>query len=337
MNRSTSLYSGVDYHQDQPQVCVVDPSGGMRLNLPMSNDVAAVAERLRQAGPVKVVAIEACTGASHFAEALAALGDWRVELAHPGYVRRLRQSPDKSDYSDARLLADLARVGYLPRVWLAPPQVRELRQLVNHRTRYVERQRATKLQIGAILRDHRLKIKGSRWSQPWLMRVRDNPQLPRQVRWIMDDLLEELGHVQHKLRQVEGRLREATADNPLVHRLLKIEGVGEVTAWMLAAWIGRFDRFRTGKQLSRYCGLSPRNASSGTRQADAGLIDAANKSLRAVLVQAAHRLIRTHKRWGALAESMQRRGKPRCVIVAAIANRWVRSIHHRMVRPEAQP
>ncbi len=41
---------------------------------------------------------------------------------------------------------------------------------------------------------------------------------------------------------------------------------------MLRAEIGRFDRFGSGKQLARFCGLSPRNASSGTRQADAGLV-----------------------------------------------------------------
>lgn len=40
---------------------------------------------------------------------------WRVELAHPGYVERMKRSPDKSDYSDSRMLADLTRVGYLPR------------------------------------------------------------------------------------------------------------------------------------------------------------------------------------------------------------------------------
>jgi hypothetical protein len=40
-----------------------------------------------------------------------------VELAHPGYVHRLRRSPDKTDLSNAQLLADLTRVSYLPTVW----------------------------------------------------------------------------------------------------------------------------------------------------------------------------------------------------------------------------
>ena len=101
-------------------------------------------------------------------------------------------------------------------------------------------------------------------------------------------------------------------------------------AWMLAAWIGRFDRFKNGKQLARYCGLSPRNASSGARQADAGLINAANPALRAILIQAAHRLMRTSDRWATLANRLLKKGKPKCVVIAAVANRWVRSMHHRL-------
>ena len=175
-----------------------------------------------------------------------------------------------------------------------------------------------------------MKLQGSRWSKPWTSAARDNTALSLQAGWIVNDLLNEIDHTTVRIRSVEQRLREATQDHPLIDRLRQIEGVGEVTAWMLAAWIGRFDRFRNGKQLSRYCGLSPRNASSGKVQADAGLVNAANQQLRAVLIQAAHRLLRTNQRWSRLAERMLARGKPKCVVTAAIANRWVRSMHHRL-------
>jgi transposase len=333
------LFVGVDYHQDQLQVCVIDQAERVRFNRACPNDVAHVARLLHGFGNgnVRAVAIEACCGAAAFGEALAPLGGWRVELAHAGYVARLRQSPDKSDFDDGRLLADLTRVGYLPRVWLAPPGVRDLRQLVNHRQRLVDRRRDAKLQAGAVLREQRVKIDGgSRWSRAWVARVRDNDRLSDAARWIANDLLDEIDHLSAKVAAAERRLREATAGDALVARLRTIEGVGEVTAWTLAAWVGRFDRFATGKQLSRYCGLSPRNASSGNRRADAGLIDAANRRLRAVLIQAGHRLVRTDGRWGALAARMLARGKPKNVVVAAVANRWVRSMHHRMIaRPAA--
>jgi len=54
------------------------------------------------------------------------LYQWHVELAHAGYVARMKQTPDKSDWTDAKLLADLTRAGYIPRVWLAPQYIRNV-------------------------------------------------------------------------------------------------------------------------------------------------------------------------------------------------------------------
>src|SRR5690606_20883241 len=106
----------------------------------------------------------------------------------------------------------------------------------------------------------------------------------------------------------------------------------------LRAEVGRFDRFDYGKQLSRFCGVTPRNASSGARQADAGLIRAGNPALRHVLIELAHRLIRMRdQRWAKLAADLLQRGKPKNVVVAAVANRWVRWLHHELRRENLAP
>jgi transposase len=81
-----------------------------------------------------------------------------VSLAHPGIVSRMKQNRDKTDRTDAWVLADLERVGYLPRVWLAPPELRELRRLVRYRHQKVRERRSTKLRIRALLRDQRIKL-----------------------------------------------------------------------------------------------------------------------------------------------------------------------------------
>lgn len=44
----------------------------------------------------------------------------------------------KKDKSDARLLADLLRIGRLPEAWIAPPEVRELREAIRYRHKLVE-------------------------------------------------------------------------------------------------------------------------------------------------------------------------------------------------------
>ena len=149
-------------------------------------------------------------------------------------------------------------------------------------------------------------------------------------RWVIDRLLAQLAYACGEIELAERQLERMTQDDPVVKRLKELPGVGDVTAWVIRASVGRFDRFQTGKQLSRYCGLSPRNASSGAKQADAGLIKAGDPYLRATLVEAAHRLVRTHERWRDLNQRMRQAGKPPCVIAAAVANRWVRWMFHQM-------
>lgn len=189
----------------------------------------------------------------------------------------MRHNPDKTDYSDARILADLERVGYLPKVWLAPKAVRELRLLIRYRQQHVAERRNIKLRIGAILREQRLQNKEhSRWSLPWLWWLAHKVALSEQGRWVVEQHLKELDHRSARIVDAEKRLADVCLDDSLVERLLEVPGIGRVTAWMFRAEIGRFDRFHNGKQLARFCGLTPKNASSGLRQADAGLIKAAN-------------------------------------------------------------
>jgi len=322
---------GLDYHQAAVQVCVVDEAGSVLVNRSCRNDWLAIQSLAEAHGQVKGVAIEACTGAADLAEELALHAGWSVDLAHPGYVRRMKQSPDKTDWSDARVLADLERVGYLPRVWLAPLEVRELRRVVRYRQQLVNERRNIKLRVSALLRDQRIDgPRARRWTQAWTAWLRETTAVSPQSRWILDRHLKHLAAVIGEIEEVEAHLAEMTADDVMVNHLLKYKGIGPVTAWTIRAEIGQFDRFRSGKQVSRFCGLSPCNASSGQRQADAGLIKAGNRQLRATLMEAAHRLMRQEPRWMALAQSLERRGKPRCLVVAAVGNRWVRWLYHQL-------
>lgn len=340
MSENVTIYAGLDYHQNSIQVCLMDQAGRVRLNKACKNDVATISELLKSSGDVRAVALEACCGAADLAEQLVSQGPWRVELAHAGYVAHMKGSPDKTDYSDSRLLADLTRVGYLPRVWLAPAPLRDLRQLVSYRQRLVDQRKNLKLQIGAMLREQRVKIDpdqaGGRWSRSWIHHMAHHEKLTDAVRWIIQDNLQQIEQINERIDQVQEKLREQTLSDPVIGKLRKIEGVGEVTAWVLRAYVGRFDRFKNGKKLARYCGLSPRNASSGQKQADGGLIESCCRMLRPILIQAAHRLMRTDARWKTLGQRLLQRGKPVNVVVAAVANRWIRSMHYRMTKSQEE-
>jgi transposase len=330
---SLRVFVGLDYSNAVVQVCVVDAAGTVLGNRGCANDSREIRAFAEQFGAVAGAALEACTGAANLADELVLQAGWSVDLGHPGYIERLKQSPDKTDWQDARLLADLERVGYLPKVWQAPEAVRELRQLVRYRQDLADQKRKAKLQIRAVLRQARCADpkEWRPWTKDWLTWLRHIAPLPPQSRWVVEQRLAELASLEQRIKQADQHLREVTAEDAEVRRLLEQPGIGPVTAWTLRAEIGRFDRFRSGKQLSRFCGLSPCNASSGPRQADAGLIRAANGQLRAVLIEAAHRLIRYDERYRRLAGRLRGRGKKGSVVAAAVANRWVRWLYHQMV------
>jgi transposase len=314
------------------QVCVLDPAGKILGNRACANEVQAIRAFAEQFGPVRAAAVEACSGSADLAEELALRCGWEVSLAHPGYVAAMKQSPDKHDKGDAHIVADLQRLGYVPKVWLAPRPVRELRSLVRYRQQLVDERRSTKLRLTALVRERRLTTAAPRWTRAWLLWLEYRADLGEQGNWIRDCHLASLRRLNREIRAVDRRLELATRDDPVVAHLLQQPGIGEVTAWVLRAEIGRFDRFRTGKQLARFCGLTPCNASSGARQADAGLIRACNPQLRATLIELGHRLRRCTPQYQAMSQRMKQAGKPGSVVAAAVANRYVRRLFYEMRR-----
>lgn len=329
---SVPVFVGLDYHSGSVQACVVDGAGTVLHNSKRAATIAEVIGAVGGLGAVQRVALEACCGAADFGDHLARATGWRVSLAHPGLVAKMRSSIDKTDRGDARVLADLCRAGYLPEVWLPPEPIRELRTLVRRRHQITGALRQAKQRIGALLRDKRIGVPiglRTRWTQTHLRWLR-SVELPPLARAVLDDLLDDIACHLARRERLDACLETAMAGDTMVERLLTIKGVGPVTAWTLRAVIGRFDRFRNGKQLSRYCGLTPRNASSGERTADAGVVRAADPTLKTMLIQVAHRVVRTTTEWGGLYASLQARGKPRCVAIVAVANRWTRRVWHEL-------
>src|SRR5215471_6264520 len=242
---SQTVFVGLDYHAESVQVCGLARDGKMLVNRSCANNwravVAAVRERCGPQAEVQA-AIESCCGAADLADELIAQANWSVNLAHPGYVARIKQSPDKTDFSDARLLADLQRVGYLPRVWLAPEEVRELRRLVRYRQSLTKERKNLKLQIGATLREARQKppAEVNAWTKAWLAWLENTALLSPNARLIVRQRLKRLAALAQEIRAVERLLARQTRNDPLVQKLLTLSGIGLVTAVTLRAAIGRF-------------------------------------------------------------------------------------------------
>lgn len=326
---SLFTYVGLDYHDDTIRVCILSEDGDPLINRDVPNCPVAVDGLVRTYGAPKAVAIEACCGAADFATKLERLTQWDVRMAHPGYVAKLKKSRDKSDHDDAWLLADLVRVNYLPEVWIADEKTRQFRRLTRYRESVAAERKDLKLRMRSLLREERIQLPECRpftiaWMN-WLKEV----SLSEESRWIMDRMIHQFGERVAELKAIEKRMVESITADAICQELLKQPGVGLITAITLRAEIGRFDRFSNGKQLAKFCGVTPRNASSGKRQADGGLIVESNKHLRKVVIEAAKRLPRHETKWKDFHQRL-RCSKPANVVSAAIANRWIRWLYHQL-------
>lgn len=344
------VYLGLDYHSDSIRICVMNEDGDELLNRGVPCATGALVEAVQRCGErlakntgqavflaVQEVGIEACTGSAEFAQRLMEATEWTVKLAHAGAVHRLKQGPDKTDHGDAWHLANLVRVNYLPEVWLADETTRQLRHLMRYRQSLMADAKDVKLRIRSLLKEDGVAetCPQGAWTKGWLKWLQE-VSLPEHSRWIIDRQLARWDHLRAQINEVDQRLEEITRDDPIVNKLREQSGVGLVTALLLRAIVGRFDRFGSGKQLSRYCGVTPCNASSGKRQADSGLVPAGHDDLRAVLIQLSKRLPRHDPRWKEFKDRLGKR-KPANVVAAAIANRWLRRLYHEMKEIRVQP
>jgi transposase len=326
------VFVGIDYHTKTIQVCVMDSQRKILANQSVANDPESVFRVVAPFGSNVSAAIEASTGVADFAEKLILQYHWHVELAHPGYVARMKQTPDKSDWTDAKLLADLTRAGYLPRVWLAPLYIRELRSLVRHRHGLVQQRTQAKLRLRAALRNDRVVCPYSPWTikgKKWLL---DKKNIESEtLLYLLQEHYDTVEFFDKKIGDVTERMQVAVADDPVVKQLLRQPGVGMITAITLRALVGHFDRFRTGKQLAHFCAVCPRNNSRGGKATTGGIIKSGDDMLRGVLIESAHRLIRYNEHWKAMAARLRANGKKTCVIIAAVANRWMRWLFRQMM------
>jgi transposase len=77
-------------------------------------------------------------------------------------------------------------------------------------------------------------------------------------------------------------------------------GVGALTTALLEREVCDWKRFKNRRQVGSYCGLCPREASSGARRRQGSITKHGNRQLRALLVELAWRVVRYQPRYRAV-------------------------------------
>ena len=253
---------GIDLHLHRSVIARVDEQGEELGWVRIDNDPKTLVAECRKAGRGAPVAIEATYGWYWAVDALLAAG-FQVHLAHPLGMKALRKRKRvKTDPRDAYELATLLRLGSLPEAYIAPPDLRELRELVRHRRQLVKLATSIKGGVRALLAKHNIRLAASDLDGDMAIALMDGLDLPgtyairlASQRRLMMVLADEIAAIEIELHT---RLRH----HPGYRNLLKVKGIGPILAAVFVAEIGDVTRFPTAAALCCWAGLTPRHYES---------------------------------------------------------------------------
>src|SRR5919109_1994200 len=149
-------YVGIDLHRRRSVIVRRTAAGETLETVRIANDPMVLAAELAKAGPEPEVVLEATYGWYWLADLLEEMGA-RIHLAHP-LGNNWGNRRVKNDERDATDLADLLRLGRLAEAWIAPPEVRELRELVRYRQKLVRLCSGLKAQAHAVVAKCGVKV-----------------------------------------------------------------------------------------------------------------------------------------------------------------------------------
>ena len=281
---------GLDLHKRESQLCVLTDAGEI-----LERRIATSRERftavLGSRPPARIL-LEASTESEWVARHLESLGH-TVIVADPNFapMYATRRRGVKTDRRDARTLMEALRLGAYRAIHRASAAQRHVRAqlavrdaLIRTRTRYVNVVRALTRRDGL-----RLPTGGPEHLEAKLAALGLEPTLAAELaplRVVLEPVNTQIGCADRQLA--------ATADaDPLFARLRTTPGIGPVTAVAFVATLDDVTRFRTAHQVAGYLGVTPREYSSGEHQHRGRISKTGNPRMRALLVEAGWRILRS--------------------------------------------
>ena len=256
-------YVGIDLHRRRSVIVRMTEDGEVLETVQIVNDPVALSLELAKAGPDPEVALEACYGWYWAADLLEANGA-SVHLVHPlGLHWDARRV--KNDVRDATELANRLRRRDLPEAWIAPPAVRELREVVRYRAKLTALRTAAKAQVHAVMAKCGILPTLDDMFGPGGQKLLDEMPLEEPYRFRVNSLRDLLGVYQDELDLVEEVLHTRLRAHAGYRAIQTLTGVGPITAAIFVAEIGDVTRFADARHLCSWAGLTPTHRESDTK------------------------------------------------------------------------
>lgn len=237
--------------------------------------------------PPCLIGIEACGGAHYWARELQKLGH-TVRLIPPHIVKPFVMR-SKTDAADARAICEVVRRPGTKFVSVKTEEQQDLTTLHSIRDRLIAERTSLVNQTRSLLYERGIIFNQGIPSFEKGMKevLADTGLVSEFFMHLLQEQWNEYIAINDRIEALTKHLAEIAKSNEDCRRLMKIPGVGPLTATAVVGKFGKAQEFKNGRQFSAFLGLTPREHSSGGKQRLLGISKKGDSYVRKLLIQGA--------------------------------------------------
>lgn len=290
---SNIIRFGIDLAKNSFAVCGIDEHGKIVFKKTLTR--ARLLEFFANS-PTSLVAMEAGSGAHHWARQLKALGH-DARIIDPRLVAPYRQQgrTGKNDMNDAIAICEAAgrpAMRFIPVKTVDQQAIllvhRLRRQCVAAHTKSINQLRGALAEFGVVAPKGVNTFK-ARWPA---LRQQHDAEVPPLAWTVLDELYDNVGALHQRVLAFDRQINAFVRADPNAKRLAQIPGIGPITASALVATIGNGRDFANGRQFAAWLGLVPRQYSTGGQPRLGRISKRGDIYLRTLLVHGARSELR---------------------------------------------
>jgi transposase len=250
-------------------------------------------ERWLQNRSVRLVVMEACATAHHWARAIRARGV-EVRLLPPKYVRAYVRR-NKTDAADALALLEAARSADITPVAAKSVEQQALQALHRLRSGWMGTRTRRINTLRGFCREFGMEVSvGAVRGLAQIARLLadEHSAIPAMLRTPMRLALEEIRLMEARIDALERELAAMARQSEACQALASVPGIGLLTSTAMVAAVGDPRSFNSGRHYASFFGLTPREHSSGDRRYLGRISKRGNRYVRTLLTHGARSVLR---------------------------------------------
>jgi len=273
-------------------ICVKAASGEILAEDRIASNRSALDQWMKQRHQPWIAALEATMFTGWIYDFLKPHAEG-VKVINPALAKAITAGKRKNDRLDARQMADMVRVGWVPECYMAPTGIRDLRRVLRYRNLLVRACTRMKNRASGMLMECGIEYNKEKLHQPGYFGELVE-SIPRRIdpvpEWLLDLLRMNRTTIDLFQKCQQRLLNALERDAKLrcrVERSQTIGGVGPVLSLSWALEVGEVGRLGSIRKAVSFCGLCSAESQSGDKSYHGPISKKRNKHLQSVLIEAA--------------------------------------------------